>query len=153
MICNQRGSVINVALLILMLLTLLGISFANLSSTDIKIAGNDRTQNLAFYSAEAARGYVAATPSLYGSTNVTTTEPLSFPDLTDTTLVANIATALGTKQSFSGTVTYQGRGNPPRESGYASPPFMAHRYQMLCNGTGPSNANSELEAGFYRIGF
>ena len=144
-LCNQRGSVINIALLILMLLTLLGITFANLSSTDIKISGNEEG-----VAAEAARGYVSAKPTLYGSANVTPTQPMSFPVVADVTVVA---TALGAKQSFSGTVEYLDHRDPPRGSGYAADKFQAHRYQMNCEGAGPSDASSDVEAGFYRIGF
>lgn len=49
---NQQGSVINIALLILLLLTLLGIGFSRNSVTDIKISGNDRLRQIALYSAD-----------------------------------------------------------------------------------------------------
>jgi len=149
-LCNQRGSVINIALLILILLTLLGVTFANMTATDIKISGNGRAQNLSFYAAEAARGYVAAKPELYNSTNVTTSQPVSFPVAADE---GAISTSLGSKQDFSGTVQYLGHGDPPRGSGYAADKFQAHRYKMVCEGVGPGNAHSTVEAGFYRIGF
>jgi len=150
-IVDQSGSVINIALLILILLTLLGITFVELSSTDIKVAGNDRTMKMAFYAAEAARSYVAATPSLYGPGNITVTQPKSFPLVTDTTFID--ASLDSSKQSFSGTVQYIGRKDPPRGSGYPADKFKAHWYKMTCNGDGPRRANSDVEAGFYRIGF
>lgn len=153
LISNQRGSVINVALLILILLTLLGITFAGLSSTDIKISGNDRTRSMAFYAAEAARSYVEANTVLYSSTNVTVGEPRSFPDADDSTATQS----LGTKQTFNGTVEYLGanassRGRiPPSAAGL----FKEHEYRMDCWGYGPANssAESEVQAKFYRVGF
>jgi len=51
-ISNQRGSVINIALLILLLLTLLGIGFSRNSVTDIKISGNERLRQTALYAAD-----------------------------------------------------------------------------------------------------
>jgi hypothetical protein len=51
---NQRGSVINVALLILILIFLIGIGLHKISTTDIKIASNLKTQTTTFYEAEAA---------------------------------------------------------------------------------------------------
>jgi hypothetical protein len=50
---NQRGSVINVALLILILIFLVGIGLHKISTTDIKIAGNMKTEATTFYEAEA----------------------------------------------------------------------------------------------------
>ena len=50
---NQRGSVINVALLILILIFLVGIGLHKISTTDIKIASNMKTEAKTFYEAEA----------------------------------------------------------------------------------------------------
>lgn len=50
---NQKGSVINVALLILILIFLVGIGLHKISTTDIKISGNMKTAATTFYEAEA----------------------------------------------------------------------------------------------------
>jgi len=50
---NQRGSVINVALLILILIFLVGIGLSKISTTDIKIANNMKIKTTTFYEAEA----------------------------------------------------------------------------------------------------
>ena len=50
---NQHGSVINVALLILILIFLIGIGLNKISTTDIKIAGNMKTNTTTFYEADA----------------------------------------------------------------------------------------------------
>lgn len=52
MVHNQRGSVINVALLILILIFLVGIGLHKISTTDIKIASNIKTATTTFYEAE-----------------------------------------------------------------------------------------------------
>ena len=44
---NQRGSVINVALLILILIFLVGIGLHKISTTDIKISSNLRASSVA----------------------------------------------------------------------------------------------------------
>ena len=53
-VSNQRGSVINVALLIMILIFLIAIGLNKISTTDIKIAGNMKTDAATFYEAEAA---------------------------------------------------------------------------------------------------
>ena len=50
---NHRGSVINVALLILILIFLVGIGLHKISTTDIKISSNLKTEAKTFYEAEA----------------------------------------------------------------------------------------------------
>ncbi len=51
---NDKGSVINVALLILILLTLIGMAVSKNSVVDIKIAANEKTYKQNFYQAEGA---------------------------------------------------------------------------------------------------
>jgi hypothetical protein len=50
---NQHGSVINVALLILILIFLIGIGLSRMSTTDIKIANNIKQDMTTFYGADA----------------------------------------------------------------------------------------------------
>ena len=50
---NRRGSVINVALLILVLIFLVGIGLNKISTTDIKIANNMKVATTTFYEAES----------------------------------------------------------------------------------------------------
>lgn len=146
---NQIGSVINIALLILILLTLMGISFVELSSTDIKIAGNDRTAKMAFYAAEAARNYVISTPSLYGTGNITVGLSKSFPLASDTT---GLVDSLGTKQNFTGEVKYIGAGQPFPGDGFGYGTVRYHNYLVTGTGIGPRNARSQIEVGIARLG-
>jgi hypothetical protein len=52
--CNEEGSVLVVALIILVLLTIIGISASDISNIEIQIAGNERIYKRNFYRAEAA---------------------------------------------------------------------------------------------------
>jgi hypothetical protein len=51
---NQHGSVINVALLILILIFLIGIGLSKMSTTDIKIANNIKQDMTTFYETDAS---------------------------------------------------------------------------------------------------
>lgn len=51
---NQRGVVLVVALIMLLVITLLGVSAMQVTSLEERMAGNVRDRNLAFQSAEAA---------------------------------------------------------------------------------------------------
>ena len=51
---NEEGSVLVVALILLVLLTIIGISASDISNIEIQIAGNERIYKRNFYRAEAA---------------------------------------------------------------------------------------------------
>lgn len=146
---NEDGFVLVIALIIMVLLTLLGISASTTTEIEMQIAGNERSHGIAFYAAEAAGAYVAGSPDLYGPDNITPEEFISFPNDED----PSARYALGSTKSFNGDVEYLGSSAPPRGSGYAVGKFKSHNYRMTCNGYGSPNSESQIQAGFYRIGF
>ena len=154
---NEEGSVIVVTLLILSVVTIIGVSATTTTTVEQLIASNDQLQKIAFYAAEAGRGYVTSNLDLYGPDNITETVKHFFPNDTNPyvaiTTSLPTATTLNTTQSFNGEVEYAGPTEPPRGSGYEVGKFKAHRYQMICNGYGPRNTTNIIQAGFYRIGF
>jgi hypothetical protein len=146
---DEAGLVTGMMLLMLAIFTVLGVSATVISMTEMSLASNDQFFKIAFYGAEAARGYVPVSTDLYGVDNITINQAISFPDDTDDT----IRQTFGTHQEFNGDVMYSGSGVPPRGSGYEIGTFRSHNYEMVCNGYGPRNTQSQIEAGFYRIGF
>ena len=146
---NEAGSVMVVAILILALLTIIGIAAMSTTNVELKISGNEKSYKMALYAAEAARGYVVKTPELYGPDNMTLGEEINFPDENDPLEVVRLSST----QSFGGTVEYLGFSAPPRGSGTQVGTFKAHKYKMTCKGYGPAKAESQVEAGFYRMGF
>ena len=146
---NDAGFVTGMMLFMLAIFTVLGVSAIVISMTEMSLASNDQFFKIAFYGAEAARGYVPRNTDLYGTDNVVVNSALSFPDTTD----ASVRQSMGTDQEFNGDVMFSGSSGPPRGSGFEVGTFRAHRYQMTCNGYGPRDTESRIEAGFYRIGF
>ncbi|MEJ2642249.1 MAG: pilus assembly PilX N-terminal domain-containing protein [Desulfosarcinaceae bacterium] len=156
---NQSGSATLVALLVLCLITIMGMSGARTASVEMEIAGNDHLNKLAFYSAEASRAYVMMHPQIYGVANIDpdpNTPPHYFPNDTDPYVADTVGSAtpydLGNNQSFRGSVKYLRPTSPPRGSGYDTSSFQAHQYQMTCQGQGPRETSKTITAGFYRIG-
>ena len=141
---KEEGSVLVVALLILVLLTIIGLAATNTSKIELNISGNEKLHKMAFYAAEAARAYVVKRPELYGHDS-----ELNFPDNDDH--LARVQ--LSPTQSFNGKVEYLESSPLPRGSGSQAGTFKVHKYKMTCYGYGPSNAESRIEAGFYRLGF
>jgi len=62
---NQSGVSLVVALMILLVLTLIGISAISTTTFETNIAGNERLYNRAFYTADAGVDYFGATGSAY----------------------------------------------------------------------------------------
>ncbi|MFH1975917.1 MAG: pilus assembly PilX N-terminal domain-containing protein [Pseudomonadota bacterium] len=144
---NEEGSVIVVALIIMVLLLIMGISATNMSSIESQILRNTIIQKQTFYSAEAAREYVPPNTALYHGANVTVGGAgINYPGPgTDEKI------AIGS-QSFNGNVTYVGSSHPPRGSGTEAGKFKAHKYQINANGY-VNDATCTVQAGFYRLGF
>jgi len=146
---NENGSTLLLALMVLAVVTILGLFSINTSTTELAIARNERLYTIAFYAAEAARGYVPPHTGLYGENNITLGGTLPFSSGTpgDFSLNAN-------NSSFNGSVGYTGFSQAPRGSGYEVSKFRAHRYEMRCRGyDGSGGTETTIQSGFYRIGF
>jgi hypothetical protein len=141
---GENGSVMVIALVVLALLTIIGISATRISQLELGMSANWSLQKEAFYAADSAGNYVARSPELYGTDNITAGSPKAFKSASG---------LLGPRQSFDGTVQYLGASTPPRGSGFETTTFKAYRYKMQGNGYGPSGARAAVEVGFYRIGF
>ena len=81
---NERGASLVVALMILLILTLIGISALQTTTQETSIAGNERLYNRAFYTSDAGIDYFFSTSGSYlltpntGGTVNSKTEGLDF---------------------------------------------------------------------------
>jgi hypothetical protein len=148
---NQNGIAIVSVLMVLALITIAGLMASRTSSTEVQISTSDQMYKISFYAAEAARAYVMYNADLYGSQNIDSGSGLNFPN--DVDPLAEQLLVAGSNQSYNGQVDYLYADTPPRGSGYQVGKFKAHVYQMVCTGHGPRNSSTDIEAGFYRIGF
>jgi hypothetical protein len=154
---NEKGSVMVLAVIMLVLLTLIGIAALTSSSIDTQISGNELRHKWAFYAAESATAYVTWSPDLYSPDNITTGSPHYFPNniVPYVGITSGLPTALSINatQSFNGEVEYDSPLLPPRGSGFSVGKFKAHQYQMVCNGYSSNETTKNIVVGFYRIGF
>jgi hypothetical protein len=148
---NQNGIAIVSVLMVLALITIAGLMASRTSSTEVQVSTSDLIYKNSFYAAEAARAYVMYNADLYGSQNIVPGGGLNFPNAADPN--AEQLVDAGSNQSYNGQVDYLNADTPPRGSGYQVGKFKAHVYQMVCTGHGPRNSSTDIEAGFYRIGF
>lgn len=152
---DEKGYVIISALLVLVLVTIIGVMSIRSSNNDLGVTTNDQFFDRAFYAAEAARAFVYSNPLLYGSDNITTGTPVAFPDAANPATARQITSTQ--QEAYKGTVEYLNASTPYRGSGFAVGKFKAQNYRMRCEGhsqlNGPRDSITQIEAGFYRIGF
>lgn len=147
---DEKGMITVVALIVLIILTIIGISAINNTNIELQITRNDRLNKVAFFAAEAAKGYVAGHPALYGSQNLD--DPIAFPNRNNPNERFTIPNS---NLQFNGTVQYVSSvatSIVPRASGYEYGQYRAHRYQMIANGIEAGGTEYYIDHGFYRIG-
>ena len=146
---NENGYMIVVVIMILSVLSVIATAGTNNSITERRSATNEQIYQLSFYAADTGRTFVVKHPDLYNEDNITVDDALTFPDKDD----ADAKFTIGSLESVNGEVKYLGPAHPPRGSGFEVGRFQAHRYQITSKGFGPRDSSSEVEAGFYRVGF
>jgi type II secretory pathway pseudopilin PulG len=146
---NQDGYMIVVVIMIVSVLSVIATAGTNNSITERRSATNEQLYQLTFYAADTGRTFVVKNDDLYHEDNITVGQSLTFPNKDNPAAEFSI----GTQESFKGEVEYLGAGQTPRGSGFEVGKFIAHRYLIESQGFGPREANSEIETGFYRVGF
>lgn len=69
---NENGFILVLSMVVLLLVTVIGLTMINTSTYELKFAGNDKSSRMAFYMADSS-GYT--TPKLIGETLSAGTEP------------------------------------------------------------------------------
>jgi hypothetical protein len=146
---NENGYMIVVVIMILSVLSVIATAGTNNSITERRSATNEQIHQLSFYAADTGRTYVVKHTDLYHEDNITVGNTLNFPDKDN----ASAQFMIGSLESVNGDVEYLGSAPPPRGSGFEIGKFKAHRYEITSKGFGPRGSSSEIEAGFYRVGF
>jgi len=148
---DTSGFAIVAVILTLSLITIIATMGVKITMNEQRISANDELYKMSFYAAEAARAHVVYNIDLYGSQNIQKGNPVSFSYNTADTATKTIVSAM--QETYDGDVEYLKATSPPRGSGYQVGKFKSHIYKMTCNGYGPRNTKTQIEAGFFRVGF
>lgn len=135
---GNEGAALVIALLIMAVLSIIGVSATMTSSIETKISGNHKFSKQAFYTAEG--GWPAAMGWLDGQ---------SVPFL-DNREVNDVA--LGT-ETYSYILNYQ---DPPKRIAGYSIEYKDFWYEIDCTGSGPADTQSEIEVTVsraYKVGY
>ena len=136
---RQSGAVLIVAMILLVVLTLLGVTTMNTSSMQERIASNTQEQVHAFQAAETGLNQAFADNLAY--------------DITSTyTGGATPTTFAGAADSASYAPTFLGFSPPPPGSLYSATSFQAAHFNFRATGDSASNAVSRvINGGAYQI--
>lgn len=146
---NEDGYMMVVVLIILSILTVIATAGTNNAITEQRSATNEQIYELSFYAADTARTYVVEHTDLYHEENITEGGSIGFPNDGN----SDEQFSMGPLESFKGQVKYLGSSIPPRGSGFEVGKFYSHRYQINSEGFSSRSSKSEIEVGFYRVGF
>jgi hypothetical protein len=145
---SEQGMALIIALVLLVLLTILGIWVLNSASTDLRIAGNYRNNQNAFFTAEAENAYATNSAML----------TQAFTSMSGTTLYSVPALPAPLASSATGTIEYLGSGPLPAGSIYdadvdysGNPKFYGLFFSAKVIGTGMNNAQALVESGVMQV--
>lgn len=145
---NERGFVLILALVMLLIMSIIGTMSLNTATTETSITGNYRSAQTAFHSAQRAVEYAAANGNIYLSLGPGSA-PYDLDNLTDQTNIA-----AGTDWGLSGTdnfVEFQMTGGLPPGTGSDPTYFEARYYIVNATGAGPGNSVASVETQIGRI--
>lgn len=143
---NERGVALIVALIVLVLLGILGAFALSTSNTELRISGNYRNLQQAFYAADAAISYGESNTAIYASIIPGTTNSWP-PTATDYNDVPDLATG----QSAKVRVDYLLSGPLPPGTGFDAETFQANYYTVSASGFGQLNSEVDVESRVGRI--
>jgi Tfp pilus assembly protein PilV len=135
---RQSGAVLIVSMIILVILTLLGVTAMNTTSLQERIASNTQEQVHAFQAAETGLNQAFADNLAY--------------DISSTyTGGATPTTFAGSADSASYIPTFLGFSPPPPGSLYSATSFQAAHFNFRSTGTSATNLSIILNGGAYQI--
>ena len=153
---SEQGSITVIALIILVVLTLLGITITRTSTIDIQIAGNEIPFKQNFYVAEGGINREAAEVGAgnYPVTNINDVSPPSPPLATEAgqtngnPLPNPVPHSVGTKL-YNFTLDYKGYFLPPQ--GYSVVHFSRYDYNVESLGD-PTASRIRVASRYFKIG-
>ena len=135
---RQSGAVLIVAMILLVVLTLLGVTAMNTTSMQERIASNTQEQVHAFQAAETGLNQAFADNNAYDITSSYTggATPTAFA---------------GSADSASYLPTFLGFSPPPPGSLYSATSFQAAHFNFRATGLSETNLSVTLNGGAYQI--
>jgi hypothetical protein len=144
---NERGIVLILSLLMLMVLSILGAFATSTSMTEISIAGNYRNAETALDVADGGVAFAETDPAIYTTIG---NGVFPTPGLGTGTDPNNQAVAVGTNTAEI-RVNFIVSGPPPAGSGIDTEVYQANYFAVTSTGVGPNNSQARIETQIAKI--
>jgi Tfp pilus assembly protein PilX len=150
---DNRGVVLVIVLIMLLLFSILGATVLTNSTSELKVSGNYRNQQQAFFTADGGleQGHISdAIYSIIPNVGDEWTGVISYSTAGVVTVTQNAVVAANTVNAAQVVVENISSGPPPRGSGYDDT-FVANNYDIDVTGYGPNNTAVNVNSGVAKI--
>ncbi|HIF50721.1 MAG TPA: hypothetical protein EYQ42_04180 [Thiotrichaceae bacterium] len=145
---NQSGAVLITALIMLVILTMLGLSSMTTSTMEERMAANSQEINRAFQAASSGLELVFSDEDAFNTTN---TEASDTYIKSDTTVGGDPSGSNAYSATTEYSSTFIQQVSAPRGSGWDST-FAFYYFDLSATGSTASGASSSLHSGAYQVG-
>lgn len=150
---KESGAILITALVMLVILTLLGLSTISTSTLEEKMAANSQEINRAFQTAETGLEIAMTDDTAFTTTNLVDDNG-TVDDYTDD--IYSYEATNNSLSSYGASTTYRAeyrqKTSPPRGSGWDASIYAFYYFDLSGTGSTPSGAASEVHGGAYQIG-
>lgn len=150
---NERGMVLIVVLVMLLLFSILGATVLSNSTSELRVTGNYRNQQQAFFAAEGGfeQGQISnAIYSIIPNVGTMWTGTITYTAAGVVTIAQNAVAVAGSVNTAQIVAENIGSGPPPPGSGFDET-FQANLYDLDVTGFGPNNTEIEISSCIARI--
>lgn len=152
-LADERGVVLVIVLVMLLLFSILGATLLTNSTTELKVSGNYRNQQEAFFAADGGleQGQISdAIYSIIPNIGDAWTGVITYTTAGAVTVTQNAVVAAGATNAAQVVAENVGSGPPPRGSGFDDT-FVANNYDLDVTGYAPNNTEIGINSGISRI--
>lgn len=150
---KQSGAILITALVMLVILTMLGLSTMSTSTLEEKMAANSQEINRAFQTAETGLEIAMTDQNAFTTTNVVDDNGTVDDYTDDIYAYENTNSSLS---NYGASVTYKAeyrqKTSPPRGSGWDASTYAYYYFDLSGTGSTPSGASAEVHGGAYQVG-
>ncbi len=150
---NERGVVFIIVLIMLLLFSILGATLLNNTTSELRISGNYRNQQQAFFAADGGleQGQISdAIYSVIPNVQDSWSGVISYNSAGSMSITKNAVVPAGTVNAVQVTVENISSGPPPRGSGFDDT-FVANNYDLEVTGYGPNDTEINVNSAVSRI--
>lgn len=152
-LANQRGVVLILVLIMLLLFSILGATVLTSATSELQVTGNYRNQQQTFFTADGILEQGQLSNDIYSvitNTGDIWTGVISYTATGSVTVTPDTVAATGSTNTAQVVAEFVDSGPPPRGSGFDET-YQANYYNLDVTGYGPNNTELEINSTIARM--